>query len=464
MRISDDREGKRAGVQRQRQDCVAECERRGWTVAGTYEDNSRSAYSGKERPEYERLTQDVAAGAVDAVVAWHTDRLWRNVMDKEQFLTVASVAGLKVIVAGGQEFDPASADSGFLSTILAAVAQKESADKARRQARKHVERAQAGKAHGGRRCYGYNFADGTIKPVAQEARVIREIAKRMIAGETGNSIVLDLQRRGIKTAMGKEWRVDTLHDLMVRPILAGLREHNGVIYPGNWKPIISAETHEQLKAVAVVRANAVREQFACRTPRVNLLTGLLRCGKCNARLRPGNTGKKRVYMCPSKSAGGCGGIKIIAEQADTAVLQKVWLYLTDGEFEKRLSKAQAEAAKGNAEIAKAVEALQADRSRLTQIGDDYADGIMERPDYVRQTERLRARIAANEALVMRSSAVSASASADPSEVAKVLTSATLVEQRNVIAGLASHFVVLPAPKPVNRPQPLKRLRPVWKLA
>ena len=39
VRISDDTEGDRAGVKRQESDCRAVCERRGWPVAGIYEDN-----------------------------------------------------------------------------------------------------------------------------------------------------------------------------------------------------------------------------------------------------------------------------------------------------------------------------------------------------------------------------------------------------------------------------------------
>lgn len=49
-RISDDRTGQRAGVQRQEEDCRALAESRGWPVADVYVDNDLSAYSGKPRP------------------------------------------------------------------------------------------------------------------------------------------------------------------------------------------------------------------------------------------------------------------------------------------------------------------------------------------------------------------------------------------------------------------------------
>ena len=73
-RISLDRQGKRAGVERQRSDCEALCKSRNWQVVGFFEDNDRSAYSGRERPEYQRLMGEVAAGYIDVVVAWHIVR------------------------------------------------------------------------------------------------------------------------------------------------------------------------------------------------------------------------------------------------------------------------------------------------------------------------------------------------------------------------------------------------------
>ncbi|HZE00239.1 MAG TPA: recombinase family protein, partial [Pseudonocardiaceae bacterium] len=67
-RISDDREGAGLGVARQEADCRERAASLGWSVVGLYVDNDLSAYSGKVRPEYRRLLEDLRAGTVDAVV------------------------------------------------------------------------------------------------------------------------------------------------------------------------------------------------------------------------------------------------------------------------------------------------------------------------------------------------------------------------------------------------------------
>ena len=77
-RISQDREGAGLGVTRQEADCRALCERRGWTVVEVYTDNDVSAYSGKPRPNWARLIEDVRAGHIGAIVGWHVDRLTRS--------------------------------------------------------------------------------------------------------------------------------------------------------------------------------------------------------------------------------------------------------------------------------------------------------------------------------------------------------------------------------------------------
>jgi len=55
VRISADPQGERAGVERQRRECEQLAERLGLTVVALFEDNDVSAYSGKPRPEFERL-------------------------------------------------------------------------------------------------------------------------------------------------------------------------------------------------------------------------------------------------------------------------------------------------------------------------------------------------------------------------------------------------------------------------
>ncbi|HET7278384.1 MAG TPA: recombinase family protein, partial [Dermatophilaceae bacterium] len=74
-RISSDREGAGLGVRAQEQDCRELADSLGWSIVSTHTDNDISAYSGKPRPGYRAMLEEIRSGAVDVVLAWHTDRL-----------------------------------------------------------------------------------------------------------------------------------------------------------------------------------------------------------------------------------------------------------------------------------------------------------------------------------------------------------------------------------------------------
>ena len=84
------------------------------------------------------------------------------------------------------------------------------------------------------------------------------------------------------------------------------REHLGELTtPREWPAIIDEAT-----------GRALRELLARKTDtnghrRRHLLSGILRCGRCGARVRIGRFGSgARRYQCPTPSDGGCAGIAI----------------------------------------------------------------------------------------------------------------------------------------------------------
>ncbi len=76
--ISSDREGDNLAISRQLADCEQLAKQRGWRVVERYVDSDISAYSGKRRPEYQRMLEEIKAGIVEAVVVYHADRLHRH--------------------------------------------------------------------------------------------------------------------------------------------------------------------------------------------------------------------------------------------------------------------------------------------------------------------------------------------------------------------------------------------------
>src|SRR5207245_2007510 len=119
--------------------------RKGWHIGRVYVDNDISAFSGKRRPQYERMVADVKAGTIDGIVTYHIDRLVRRPIELEQFLQVCEDAKLSALATCEGDIDLGSRDGQFMARVVGAVARKESDDKSRRLRSKHAELAAAGK-------------------------------------------------------------------------------------------------------------------------------------------------------------------------------------------------------------------------------------------------------------------------------------------------------------------------------
>ena len=113
-------------------------------MADEYVDNDVSAYSGKRRPEYERMLADVRDGLRDAVIVYNMDRLTRRPIELEEFTAVCEAAGLRQVVTATSDVDLGTDDGLFMARITAAVAAKESARKSARVRRKMQQNAELG--------------------------------------------------------------------------------------------------------------------------------------------------------------------------------------------------------------------------------------------------------------------------------------------------------------------------------
>src|SRR5215210_4517973 len=115
VRISQDRDGDRLGVDRQQRDCVELAARKGWPVAGIYVDDDVSAYRPGRRPAYRQLLTDVETGVVDAVVVYHLDRLHRHPAELETFFEVCDRGGVRQLASVTGDVDLGTDDGRFLA-------------------------------------------------------------------------------------------------------------------------------------------------------------------------------------------------------------------------------------------------------------------------------------------------------------------------------------------------------------
>ena len=374
-RISDDREGKGLGVERQREDCVKLCELRGWDVAAEYIDNDVSASSGKVRPQYRAMMASLERGELDAVVAYSATRLHRNVSEQEAFISAIRARGRDVVtvetVSGGP-VNVHKAEGRMTARITGAVAVGESEQISERQQRKMVEVAQAGRPHGGLRAYGYrnvyafdaagNKSLQRVDLVEDEVRHIRTAVDMILSGASLYAAATRINADGARTTSkdgGTTWKETTLRRMLTNPRLVGKRSHapevsrytrpdgkvvivrgEPVEYAAIWPATVTPTEHAQLKARIGKRAAIAQSKR--RDDGVNhsgengagnhvrhLLTGLLFCGKCGHILihRPKTKSQRETYGCSAKLRGGCNGTSITADVVERYVIERVGRFI-----------------------------------------------------------------------------------------------------------------------------------------
>jgi DNA invertase Pin-like site-specific DNA recombinase len=271
-------EGTGLGVARQLEDCRKLAAERGWPIGDEYVDNDVSAYSGKPRREYARMLDDLKSGARDAVIVYNLDRLHRRPVELEDFVTLCESVGVRDVATVTADIDLGNDDGLFMARIFAAFAAKESGRKSARIRRKMLQNAEKGLPHGPARPFGYEPDKITLRP--EEAKIVREMVDRYLAGASIRSLTIWLSDTGVAPPASKSWQTTTVRNILASGRIAGLREHHGeVIGAAAWPAIITAGERDRI--LARMTARSVTKT---RAPRTYLLSGMLRCGRCGNRL------------------------------------------------------------------------------------------------------------------------------------------------------------------------------------
>lgn len=386
-RISQDQKHDEHGSANQKPLALALAKRLGWHVPewAVYVDPDHSASQKKRRPEYERMLADIEAGRIQAIVATFPDRIYRRLDDLERLMDVVERNHVAIRTVHSGELDLSTASGRLMARVLGSVATHEGEVKAERLRIAYAANRKEGKMPGGPRLFGYN-QDGTINH--DEAKVVREVARRLLAGEKITPIARDLDERGVRGTLGGALQVTALKTLMRNPRLAGHSMHHGqIVGRGRWEPLLDQETWETVTALLAGKARG-------RQPRVALLPGLLVCGTCGTSMvsayRYRKTGKQRTYRCPVyPGSGGCGGMTVSAEPVEEIVEHAAYMWLNDERTRRELGKTRKVA---TSSVASDLTAL---RARLAET-----DALLEDPDagasvasLVKAANGLRARIA-----------------------------------------------------------------------
>jgi site-specific DNA recombinase len=404
VRISDDKAEDGAGVGRQEKDCRDLAARLGWQVGEVYTENDTSAFKRRKvrlpdgstglrvvRPAFRRMLDDVTSGAIDALIGYDLDRIARDPRDLEDLIDVVETHHIPTrAVTGSLDL---SNDAGItMARVMVAVANKSSRDTARRVVRKQLELAEAGRHKGGGiRSFGYERDGMAVNEV--EAAVLREIAGRVLDGQSLVAIAGWLNEMGVPPVRAEQWGPRSVHSVITKPRIAGLRQHRGeVVGRAAWPAVLDQDTWERVRLTLQERGQGLTNTMK------RWLTGVLLCDKCGHTLGGSQLGKGRGarYWCPT-AKGGCGGIAIDAGNAEATVGELIVQYLARPDV---LAELRAATSSQSVEHARAEAA--ADEAQLRELADLWAARSITTAEYMQARRTIERRLSRWRGLVKAS--------------------------------------------------------------
>lgn len=383
-RISSDREGAGLGVATQEADCRQLADSLGWDVVSVHRDNDVSAYSGKPRPGYRAMLAEIAAGEVDAVLAWHSDRLHRSITELEEYVTLCHPRGVATHTVKAGHIDLATPSGRLVARQLGSVARYEVEHMVERQQRAKLRSADAGKWKGGRRPFGYD-ADGVAVREA-EAALIRGASSAILAGASLRGLAVEWNATGITTTTGGPWTGSAIRRVLLRPRNAGLMEHQGqVVGAAEWPAIIAEEEWHALRR----RLLDPNRRTTTGSARKWLGSGLFRCGLCDETVVGTRVNRRRCYRCRA------GHVTRTLDEVDQLVEEVVAARLRLPDAADLL----AAAARSDVDTQALEDQAVTLRNRLDQLAGMFAEGSIDAQQLTSGTRDLSAKLDAIRARV-----------------------------------------------------------------
>ncbi|KRC50829.1 hypothetical protein ASE16_07580 [Leifsonia sp. Root227] len=214
--------------------------------------------------------------------------------------------------------------------MLASIARFEVRRKGERQQRANAARADKGVPLMGRRPFGWEVDQVTVRE--SEAEAIRWAYSQVLAGASLYSVVKAWNDQSITSAQGNAWSTAQLRKMFKRE-----RNYGALLYKGTVsedsaiEPIVTKDQWQAVVAILEGRSTAGKG----RKPVHSFLTNVVTCGVCGSRMRANWVtfkGKRtRNYLCETKLdrrlSDGRTHVGIAAHIIEPEVVTALWMTL-----------------------------------------------------------------------------------------------------------------------------------------
>lgn len=186
-------------------------------------------YSGKntQRPDYEKMIDNIKHGLINKVVVYRLDRITRSVLDFYDMKKIFDDNKVSFISIS-EQFDTSSVMGNAMLTILVAFAQMERENIISRVRDNYKQRAEQGFYTSGPAPYGFKLIEtalngkktSMLSPVETEIDIVKKLFEMYAYDEMTslNKLSLWLNDQEIWTRKGKPWVSSTVANMLLNPV------------------------------------------------------------------------------------------------------------------------------------------------------------------------------------------------------------------------------------------------------
>ena len=272
-----------------------------------------------ERPEMKRMIDNIRSKQVSAVVVYKLDRLSRSQKDTVFLLEDVFIPNGCNFISLNENFDTTTPYGKAMIGILSVFAQLERENIRERTRMGMQERVKSGLWMGGGRVpFGYDYDPGKDVLVPNEhAKDVKQIYELYLQGYSTTQL----------SEMFDVSEDKQITDILTRVTYLGKIRFRGETYDAKHEAIIDRELWDR------VQREHERRSTKKAVPASYLLTGLLYCGRCGAKMRYQKWGKDKVKIyCYSQQSSkkylikdsSCDNDKVDAELVEKAVTEDLF--------------------------------------------------------------------------------------------------------------------------------------------
>src|SRR5258707_1335196 len=253
----------------------------GWTlIRSRYDDGGYSGGS-TDRPDLQKLLDDIRARKIDVIVVYKVDRLTRSLADFAKLVELFDAHGVS-FVSVTQQFNTTTSMGRLTLNVLLSFAQFEREVTSERIRDKIAASKRKGLWVGGTLPFGYEMKEGKIAVIEEEAELVRLIFRRYLELGSVNALVRDLKERNIRTRAkqlatgatrgGIPFGRGALYYLLSNHFYIGEVKYRNEILPGEQPPIMDRALFEAIRQKSLAQWS---HRTIVRNKSDYLLTGLV---------------------------------------------------------------------------------------------------------------------------------------------------------------------------------------------